>query len=135
PEGQLDLEELKRKSEIEQIKAFELKLSQGAKTRGGHIDAEKVTQEIADIRKVVPFQFIDSPNRFKEFDDVPGMCDFIETIRETTGKQVGINIVVGNINSVEPLAKYMQEAGRGPDFITVDGSEGGTDASCIEMMV
>src|SRR5690625_1986609 len=134
PEGKLELEELKRKSEIEQLKAFELKLGQGAKTRGGHIDAEKVTQEIADIRKVVPFQSIDSPNRFKEFDDVPGMCDFIETIRETTGKPVGIKIVVGNINSVEPLAKYMQETGRGPDFITVDGSEGGTGASYQEMM-
>src|SRR5699024_10790526 len=104
---------------------------QGAKTRGGHIDAEKVTQEIADIRKVVPFQSIDSPNRFKEFDDVPGMCDFIETIRETTGKAVGIRVVVGNINSVEPLAKYMQEIGRGPDFITVEGGRG---ASYQEMM-
>src|SRR5699024_12019480 len=57
-----------------------------------------------------------------------------ETIRETTGKPVGIKIVVGNINSVEPLAKYMQETGRGPDFITVDGSEGGTGASYQEMM-
>src|SRR5699024_219912 len=53
---------------------------------------------------------------------------------ETTGKPVGIKIVVGNINSVEPLAKYMQETGRGPDFITVDGSEGGTGASYQEMM-
>src|SRR5699024_12678904 len=116
------------------VKAVELKVGQGTKTRGGHIDAEKVTQEIADIRRVVPFQSIDSANRFKEFDDVPGMCDFIETIRETTGNPVGIKIVVGNINSVEPLAKYMQETGRGPDFITVDGSEGGTGASYQEMM-
>src|SRR5699024_12477876 len=92
-EGKLDLEELKRKREIEQLKAFELKLDQGAKTHGGHIDAEKVTQEIADIRKAVPFRSIDSPNRFKEYDDVPGMCDFRETIRESTGKQVGIKIV------------------------------------------
>src|SRR5699024_7683947 len=109
-------------------------LGKEEKTLGSDIDAEKVTQEIADIRKVVPFQSIDSPNRIKEFDDVPGMCDFIETTRETTGKPVGIKIGVGNINSVEPLAKYMQETGRGPDFITVDGSEGGTGASYQEMM-
>src|SRR5699024_9138411 len=113
PEGKLDLVELKRTSELEQLKAFELKLDQGAKTRGGNIDVAKVTQEIADIRKVVPFQSIDSPNRFKEFDDVPGMCDFIEKLRETTGRPVGIQIAVGNINSVEPLVKYMQDTGRG----------------------
>src|SRR5699024_8185700 len=107
---------------------------QGAKTRGGHIDAEKGTQIIFDSLNVVPFKSNDSPNRFKEFDYVPGMCDIIETISEKTGKPVGIKIVVGNINSVEPLAKYMQETGRGPDFITVDGSEGGTGASYQEMM-
>lgn len=132
--GGLDLEELKRKSEIPQIKAFELKLAQGAKTRGGHIAADKVTEEIAEIRRVTPYQSVDSPNRFAEFDDVVGMCDFIETIRETTGKPVGIKIVVGGVDSVEPLAKYMKESGRGPDFITVDGSEGGTGASYQELM-
>ena len=134
PEGGLDLDELKRKSEIPQVKAFEVKLAQGAKTRGGHIDAEKVTQEIADIRKVVPFESIDSPNRFNEFDDVPSMCDFIETVRDTTGMPVGVKLVVGGIDSIEPLANYMKETGRGPDFITVDGSEGGTGASYQELM-
>src|SRR5699024_12695973 len=84
--------------------------------------------------KVLTYQSNDSTNRFKELNDVPGMCDIIETIRETTGKPVCIKIVVENINSVEPLAKYMQETGRGPDFITVDGSEGGTGASYQEMM-
>src|SRR5699024_10153582 len=102
--------------------------------RGGHIAADKVTEEIAEIRRVTPYQSVDSPNRFAEFDDVVGMCDFIETIRETTGKPVGIKIVVGGVDSVEPLAKYMKESGRGPDFITVDGSEGGTGASYQELM-
>src|SRR5690625_3520519 len=91
-QGELDLEELKSKSEIPQIKAFEIKLAQGAKTRGGHIDAEKVTPEIAEIRRVVPYQSIDSPNRFHEFDDVEKMCTFIDLIRNTTNKPVGVKI-------------------------------------------
>src|SRR5699024_4945867 len=76
--GNLDLEELKKKSELPQVKAFEVKLAQGAKARGGHIDAEKVTPEIADIRKVVPYESIDSPNRFKECEDVPALCNFMK---------------------------------------------------------
>jgi len=132
-EGELDLAELERKSKIPQIKAFELKLGQGAKTRGGHIDAEKVTPEIAKIRRVEPYKSIDSPNRFREFDSPEKMCEFIKLIRETTGKPVGIKIVVGGVDSVEPLAKHMKETGEGPDFITIDGGEGGTGASYQEL--
>ncbi|MFD1706136.1 FMN-binding glutamate synthase family protein [Siminovitchia sediminis] len=133
PKGEMDWGELKRKSEIPQVKAFEIKLGQGAKVRGGHIDAEKVNPEIAEIRKVPPYQSIDSPNRFHQFHDVPSMCDFIEKIRETTGKPVGIKIVIGGNSSVQELAKYMSETGKGPDFITVDGGEGGTGASYQEL--
>ncbi|MDW7614928.1 FMN-binding glutamate synthase family protein [Peribacillus simplex] len=132
--GEMDWDELKRKSEIPQIKAFEVKLAQGAKTRGGHIDAEKVTPEIAEIRKVEPFKSIDSPNRFHQFNDVPTMCEFIERIRSHTGKPVGMKMVVGSNDSVEELAKYMKETGKGPDFITVDGGEGGTGASYQELI-
>lgn len=132
--GEVDWEELKRKSEIPEIKAFEIKLAQGAKTRGGHIDAEKVTPEVAEIRKVEPYKSVDSPNRFHQFSDVPTMCEFIEKIRFQTGKPVGMKIAVGGNNSVEELAKYMKETGKGPDFITVDGGEGGTGASYQELI-
>ena len=132
--GEMDWDELKRKSEIPQIKAFEIKLAQGAKTRGGHIDAEKVNPEIAEIRRVEPYKAIDSPNRFHQYNDVPSMCDFIEKIREHTGKPVGLKIVVGGNDSLEELAKYMKETGKGPDFITVDGGEGGTGASYQELI-
>ncbi|MGG3801911.1 FMN-binding glutamate synthase family protein [Metabacillus fastidiosus] len=132
--GELDWDELKRKSEIPQIKAFELKLGQGAKTRGGHIDAEKVTLEIAEIRKVEPFKSIDSPNRFPELNNVSSLCEFIEKIRNHTGKPVGVKIVIGGNDSVEELAKYMKETGKGPDFITIDGGEGGTGASYQELI-
>lgn len=128
-DGKFSWELLKEKSEIPQVKAFELKLAQGAKTRGGHVDGEKVTEEIAEIRNVEPYQTINSPNRFYQFDDAPSMVDFIGKMREHTGLPVGIKIVVGGNDSVEELAAYMASSGEGPDFITVDGSEGGTGAS------
>ena len=132
--GELSIDELKKKAAIPQVKAFELKLGQGAKTRGGHIDAEKVNPEVAEIRGVPPYQSIDSPNRFHQFNDIPGMFDFIDTIRNATGKPVGIKIVVGGVDNVVPLAKFMKETGRGPDFISVDGGEGGTGASYQELI-
>ncbi|MGX9134731.1 FMN-binding glutamate synthase family protein [Rummeliibacillus sp. JY-2-4R] len=132
--GSVDWDELKRKSEIPEIKAFEIKLAQGAKARGGHIDAEKVTPEVAEIRKVEPYKSVDSPNRFHQFGDVTSLCEFIDKIRTHTGKPVGMKIVVGSIDSIEELAKYMKETGKGPDFITVDGGEGGTGASYQELI-
>ncbi|MFD1387229.1 FMN-binding glutamate synthase family protein [Oceanobacillus oncorhynchi subsp. oncorhynchi] len=131
--GAFNWDLLKEKSEIPQVKAFELKLAQGAKTRGGHVDAEKVTEEIAAIRNVTPYQEIDSPNRFNEFDDVPSMFSFIEQIRNHTGLPVGFKLVIGSPHDLEEMASYMKETGAGPDFITVDGSEGGTGATFQEL--
>src|SRR5699024_7685644 len=94
-EGNCSWDAVKEKSEISAVKAFEFKLAQGAKIRGGHIDGEKVTEEIARIRMVEPFKSVDSPNRFREFDDYPSMFKFIDKVRELTGKPVGIKIVIG----------------------------------------
>jgi glutamate synthase domain-containing protein 2 len=132
-EGQMDFEELKKKAEIPQVKAIELKLAQGAKTRGGHLDGSKVTPEIAEIRKLEPWKTADSPNRFHEFHDMPSMFEFISKVREISGLPVGIKIVVGNEADVDSLAAYMKATGDGPDFITVDGSEGGTGATYQEL--
>ncbi|MFC7393924.1 FMN-binding glutamate synthase family protein [Scopulibacillus cellulosilyticus] len=128
-DGHFDWNELKRKSELDQIKAIELKLAQGAKARGGHLEGSKVTPEIAEIRGLEPYKTVDSPNRFNEFHDVPSLIDFVEKIRNHTGLPVGIKIVVGSAEDVESLAKFMKETGKGPDFITVDGGEGGTGAT------
>ncbi|TCP19000.1 glutamate synthase (ferredoxin) [Scopulibacillus darangshiensis] len=133
-DGNFDWDELKRKSEIPEIKCFELKLAQGAKARGGHIDGEKVTEEIAEIRKVEAHKSIDSPNRFNEFNTVPEMFAFMDKIRQATGKPVGMKIVIGSNDTAIQLAKHMKETGNGPDFITVDGGEGGTGASYQELM-
>ncbi|GGB37657.1 FMN-binding glutamate synthase family protein [Virgibacillus dakarensis] len=132
-DGSFDWDELLEKSKIPQIKAFELKLAQGAKTRGGHIDGEKVTEEIARIRKVEPFKSVDSPNRFTEYSDIPSLFHFIERIREHTGKPVGMKIVIGSPDEAEELAKHIKDLGKNPDFITIDGGEGGTGASYQEL--
>ncbi|WP_379971338.1 FMN-binding glutamate synthase family protein [Ectobacillus sp. sgz5001026] len=131
--GDFNWEELRRKSEIPQIKAFELKLAQGAKIRGGHVDGEKVTPEIAKIRMVEPYKSIDSPNRFHEFDNLPTLFDFIERIRNVTKKPVGIKIVIGSYKEANELATYMKQSGKGPDFITIDGGEGGSGATYQEL--
>ena len=131
--GELSWEELKKKAEIDQVKAFELKLAQGAKLRGGHVEGDKVTPEVARIRNVEPYQTINSPNRFNEFDDIYSLLDFITDIKEATGLPVGMKIVVGQESYVHDLTKAIKETGKHPDFITVDGGEGGTGASYQEL--
>ncbi|WP_019241590.1 MULTISPECIES: FMN-binding glutamate synthase family protein [Bacillus] len=131
--GEFSWEEFQKKSQIEQIKAFEIKLAQGAKARGGHVEAEKVTEEIAAIRLVAVGKTIDSPNRFPEFSDVPSLFEFIEKLRTVGGKPIGIKIVVGDMEALENMINYMKVSGTGPDFITVDGGEGGTGATVQEL--
>ena len=132
--GELSIDELKKKAAIPQVKAFELKLGQGAKTRGGHIDAEKVNPEVAEIRGVPPYQSIDSPNRFHQFNDIPGMFDFIDTIRNEQENQLELKLLSVEEIVLVPLAKFMKETGRGPDFISVDGGEGGTGHLILELI-
>lgn len=132
-DGQFSPEEFKKKSNIEQIKAFEVKLAQGAKTRGGHIQAEKVTEEIAAIRNVTPGESLDSPNRFKEFNDVEGLMDFVEMLRHLGEKPVGIKIVAGSKSEIEYFVRTMAEVNKVPDFISIDGAEGGTGATYQEL--
>ncbi|CAM3885574.1 FMN-binding glutamate synthase family protein [Mesobacillus thioparans] len=133
PNGEFSWEEFKKKSEMPQVKAFEIKLAQGAKTRGGHVEGAKVTEEIAKIRLVEVGKTINSPNRFHEFSDVPSMFDWIEELRSVGGKPVGMKIVVGDMDALENMVSYMKESGKGPDFITVDGGEGGTGATYQEL--
>lgn len=132
-DGTFDWDELLEKSKIPQIKAFELKLAQGAKMRGGHVDAEKVTEEIARIRRVDPYKSIDSPNRFTEYSDISSLFDFIEQIREHTGRPVGMKVVIGSPDDAEELAVEIKKLEKHPDFITIDGGEGGTGATYQEL--
>ncbi|NPC92859.1 FMN-binding glutamate synthase family protein [Bacillus sp. WMMC1349] len=132
-DGAFSWEEFKKKSDIPEIKAFELKLAQGAKTRGGHVDGSKVTEEIAEIRNVEPWKTIDSPNRFREFSNYEQMLDFIEHLRDVGDKPVGLKMVLGSTSDLEEFVAYMAKSGKYPDFITIDGSEGGTGATYQEL--
>ena len=128
-DGEFSFERVREKADIPQVKAFEIKLAQGAKMRGGHVEGAKVTEEIAAIRNVVPYVSINSPNRFHQFDDYPTLFDFIDQIRQHSGKPVGIKVVIGGKQDAEELASFMHETGMGPDFISLDGGEGGSGAT------
>jgi glutamate synthase domain-containing protein 2 len=112
------------------LKAIELKLSQGAKPgKGGMLPAAKINQEIADIRHIPMGKDAISPAFHSEFSNVPEMVDFIERMAQSTGLPVGIKSAIGKLDQWEELASYMKKTNKGPDFITVDGGEGGTGAA------
>ncbi len=112
------------------VKAIEIKLSQGAKPgKGGVLPAAKITQEISDIRHVPLGKDVLSPPNHSAFSNVPELMEFIEQIAEATGLPVGIKAAIGKLEQWKELAKLMAETGKGPDFITVDGGEGGTGAA------
>jgi len=112
------------------IKAIEIKLSQGAKPgKGGVLPGAKITEEIAKIRGVEVGKDVLSPPNHSAFSNVRELMHFIEDIAENTGLPVGIKAAIGKLNEWEELADLMIETGKGPDFITVDGGEGGTGAA------
>lgn len=112
------------------IRAIEIKLSQGAKPgKGGVLPGAKITKEIAEIRGVEVGKDVLSPPNHKAFSSVPELIDFIEDIAEHTGLPVGIKAAIGKLDQWEELADIMKQTGKGPDFITVDGGEGGTGAA------
>lgn len=112
------------------IRAIEIKLSQGAKPgKGGVLPGAKITKELAEIRGVAIGKDVLSPPNHTAFSNVPELLDFIERIAEKTGLPVGIKAAIGKLEEWEELADLMVKVGKGPDFITVDGGEGGTGAA------
>ncbi|UBM58442.1 FMN-binding glutamate synthase family protein [Marinilongibacter aquaticus] len=112
------------------IKMIEVKLSQGAKPgKGGVLPGSKITAELAEIRGVKVGESVLSPAYHSAFSTIPEMVDFIETIAKHTGLPVGIKSAVGKLEMWEELADFMKSTGYGPDFITIDGGEGGTGAA------
>ncbi|WP_299781466.1 FMN-binding glutamate synthase family protein [uncultured Formosa sp.] len=112
------------------IKAIEIKLSQGAKPgKGGVLPAAKITKEISNIRHVPIGRDVISPPNHSAFKDIPGLIEFVEKIADITGLPVGVKAAIGKLEQWEELADIMVATGKGPDFITVDGGEGGTGAA------
>ncbi|MCT4630091.1 FMN-binding glutamate synthase family protein [Winogradskyella sp.] len=123
----------KMKALVEQnpfIRAIEVKLSQGAKPgKGGVLPGKKITKQIAEIRGVEVGKDVLSPPNHSAFSNIKEMVDFIEAIAEETGLPVGIKAAIGKLDQWKELAEIMKSTGKGPDFITVDGGEGGTGAA------
>jgi glutamate synthase domain-containing protein 2 len=112
------------------IRAIEIKLSQGAKPgKGGVLPGAKITKELANIRGVELGKDVLSPPNHTAFSNVSELVDFIENIAEATGLPVGIKAAIGKLEQWEELADIMEKTGKGPDFITIDGGEGGTGAA------
>lgn len=131
--GAFSYEEFLKKAEEPNIKAFELKFAQGAKIRGGHLEGSKVNAKVAAIRKVPVGVTVNSPNRFPFLKNSEDALRFVQRLQEVGGKPVGLKIVVGDQHRLETFFEKMIELNIYPDFITVDGGEGGSGATFKSM--
>ncbi|GHF08456.1 FMN-binding glutamate synthase family protein [Aliiroseovarius zhejiangensis] len=136
-EGNLSDDKLREIAAYPEVKMFELKLAQGAKPgKGGILPAAKVSAEIAAIRGITEGVASISPNRHPEIDDWDDLLDVLAHIREVTGKPVGVKTVVGSVEPLEELFERITRRGMqdAPDFITIDGGEGGTGAAPMPLI-
>lgn len=132
PNGGLNERKLLEVAAHEQVRMFEIKLSQGAKPgKGGILPAAKVTEEIAGIRGIPVGTDSISPNRHPEINNSEELLDFIGTVRAVVKKPVGFKAVVGAYGWFDRFCELIHRRGvdSAPDFITVDGAEGGTGAA------
>lgn len=128
--SELDIDKLVATMQSDQIVMLMLKTGQGAKPgQGGKLPKEKLTDRIANFRGVDPTKDCYSPNAWAEFSDDESMLLFIKKLQDATGKPVGIKIVVGEWDWLDKFANKMKELGINPDFIYIDGGEGGTGAA------
>ncbi len=132
--GAFSLDEFTKRATLPNVKMIEIKLSQGAKPgHGGILPAEKLTQEIVEIRGVEPGKDVISPPAHSAFTTPLGLIEFVQRLREASGgKPVGFKLCVGKRREFLGIVKAMLATGITPDFITVDGGEGGTGAAPME---
>jgi glutamate synthase domain-containing protein 2 len=131
-DGRLSDDRLRELAAQERVRAFEIKLSQGAKPgKGGVLPAAKVTAEIARIRGITPGKDSMSPNRHPDIGSMDQLLDFVIHVRAITGKPVGIKTAIGGRYFMNELAEAVARRGLydAPDFVTIDGGEGGSGAA------
>jgi glutamate synthase domain-containing protein 2 len=131
-DGNLSHEKLKQLAAHEQVKMFEIKLSQGAKPgKGGMLPGGKVSAEVAALRGIAEGEDSISPNRHPDIANVHQLLDRIDEIRTVTGKPVGFKTVIGSDEWLQQLTDEVLKRGiaSAPDFITVDSADGGTGAA------
>lgn len=133
-EGLFSEEKFKEKASHPQVKMIEIKISQGAKpSHGGVLPKEKITEEIAKIRGIPIDEDCLSPPAHSSFNSPHTLLDFIVQLRTLTeGKPIGIKLCIGHKKEFLGLVKAMLSRKIYPDFITVDGAEGGTGAAPLE---
>jgi len=132
--GQFDVGLFAENATGEQVKMIEIKLSQGAKPgHGGILPAGKVTREISATRNVAMGSPCISPGRHSAFDTPIELLEFVQLLRErSAGKPVGIKLCIGHPWEWFSIAKAVLDTGIAPDFVAVDGAEGGTGAAPVE---
>lgn len=133
-DGSFDPDEFKIEANRPEVKMIELKLSQGAKpSHGGILPASKLTPEIAAARKVPMGEDVLSPLAHSTFNSPRGLLEFIKKLRDLAeGKPVGFKLCLGRREEFLGICKAMVETNILPDFITIDGAEGGTGAAPLE---
>jgi len=133
-DGKFDADLFKEKSGIENVKMVEIKLSQGAKPgHGGILPVAKITKEIAEIRNVGFDKDVISPPAHSAFSTPMEMIAFIGHLRELSGgKPIGIKMCIGKRREFLSICKAMVKSGICPDYIVIDGGEGGTGAAPLE---
>ena len=136
-DGTLSDEKLRELADIDQIKMFEIKLSQGAKPgKGGILPASKVSDEVAQIRGIPAGEDSISPNRHLDIDNVNELLERLHHIKQVTGKPVGFKCVIGAYGWLDELFGEICQRGNdyAPDFITIDSADGGTGAAPMSLM-
>jgi len=133
-DGRFSPEEFKKRASLPSVKMIEIKLSQGAKPgHGGILPAKKATPEIAEIRNIEPYKDVISPPFHRAFSTPIGLLEFIKQCRDLSGgKPVGFKLCIGHPHEFIAICKAMVKTGIKPDFIAVDGGEGGTGAAPLE---
>ncbi len=132
--GNFDDELFREIAELDVVKMIEIKLSQGAKpAHGGILPAAKLTKEIAEIRKIKLGADVISPPAHTAFSTPNGLLEFVQKLRELSGgKPIGFKLCIGRVVELFAICKAMLETGLLPDFIAIDGAEGGSGAAPLE---
>lgn len=133
-DGDFDPDAFAEQAKHPNVKMIELKLSQGAKPgHGGVLPATKNTKEIARIRMLKPHTTVISPPGHRAFSDGEGLLRFVDRLRELSGgKPVGFKLCLGRDEEFDDLCRIMKQTDLLPDFVTIDGAEGGTGAAPLE---
>ena len=134
-DGGFDADKFQKQANFDVVKMIEIKLSQGAKPgHGGILPAVKLTKEIAEIRHVPMGHDVVSPPAHTAFEGPTGLLKFVSQLRKlSSGKPIGFKLCIGRKDEFLAICKAMLATGITPDFITVDGGEGGTGAAPTEM--